>query len=155
MNALCGFYRSQLERRPALAARWWSRWLRQGINAAGAEGTSSLWAAFELACHCAAAPDALREPGPINWYDRLMIAGHVLSQRCADQQREILLGVHERLWRAATLRQLPRAQRRGLLCNLQISLLMLRRHYRACGEQAVPVLLCAALQEMRREFCTD
>ena len=130
---LCDAHRKQLLRSKLVAENRWDEWMEAGREAYAERNWVAalryLGCSFELSellLGVERLPDA---PS----LDRYMLAGHYLAEcfaRCGDRhlQRHCLLAVHYRLLKTL---QSPEGRGLSLQRNVEISLQMLERHYRA------------------------
>ncbi len=140
MRFICDRHREQLGQHPSLALYRWEEWLHMGQAAMEKkhwpEAIRLFGCCYEL-CEMTLRlqADDHKNTGLSRW-DRLMLSGHLLAETLGrsgmrDLERHYLIAVHHHLTRYVTeAGRIPR----GLEKNIEISLLMLKRHCDLYGE---------------------
>lgn len=144
MKFLCEEHRELLQQSPAKALGRWEEWMRQGSASLEQSqlpmAISYFGCCYELSEMLMSTPPAHSIASPGEKYsavDRLMLSGHLLAESLGRSgnvslERHYLLAVHHYLTRFMTRRE--QCPGRSLQKNLEISLLMLRRHCKQHGE---------------------
>ncbi len=149
MRFLCESHRQQLLRSQAVAEMRWDEWMEAGREAFREKdwvvALRYLGSSYELSDLLLKSAWTLTLPS----LDRFMLSGHFLAEclrHCGEVklQRHCLLEIHYRL--LAALRS-PQGAGLPLRRNIEISLHMLLRHFKATGEAD---LIVACEQETRR-----
>lgn len=138
MAFLCHKHRDQLRQLPHFAQSRWEEWMNRGYRAMESGQWSIAIAHFgccyEISEMLLAMPPADMPEARFHRLDQLMLAGHLLAESLGrdgrpELERHYLLAVHHYLTHPGS----P-ANGSALRKNLEISLLMLRRHCRQHGE---------------------
>ncbi len=141
MRFLCPRHRQLLRQHPDLAEQNWEEWMRQGLHAMTAENWSR--AASYYGCSYEVCEGQLRScrreslSSRLVLADRVMVAGHLLAEclgRNGDltNERHYLIAVHAHL--VELWEDCGDTDREGLRKNIELSLMMLKRHCQRYGE---------------------
>lgn len=141
MKFLCDKHRDLLQQFPSIAQARWDDWMNRGYAAL----ESNQWSiaithfgcCYEISEMMLAEPNERQQIDNLSGVDRLMLSGHLLAESLgrsgnATMERHYLLAVHHHLTKPVPSRF--QGAYLGLRKNLEISLLMLKRHCRMHGE---------------------